>query len=263
MARPNKIGLDYFPFNVNTDTNMKLSLIEAEFGLKGFAVYVKLLQRIYGERGYYMDWNEDVKLILAKAFVEPGTLVGEIISGCIRRGLFDKSVFDAFGVLTSVSIQHTYLTAIDRRDKVAFDLRFALIDINAYKNIVSVDINEVNEITNPQSKVEKSKVEKSKETAPKGFDFEKKLIEYGFEKKLVEEWLLIRKRKRAVNSETAFNRFIKEVEKTGRAANEILELVVSKSWQGFEASWINTGNNGIKGNNQKQHIGNHSTYGKL
>ena len=46
MPRPIKNGVDYFPLDVHLDK--KFELIEAEFGLTGFAVVVKLLQRIYG-----------------------------------------------------------------------------------------------------------------------------------------------------------------------------------------------------------------------
>ena len=40
MARPTKAGLDYFELDCHMDE--KVELIEAEFGLKGFAVIVKL-----------------------------------------------------------------------------------------------------------------------------------------------------------------------------------------------------------------------------
>ncbi len=41
-----KDGIPYFPLDCELDS--KFELIEAEFGLQGFAVVVKLLQRIYG-----------------------------------------------------------------------------------------------------------------------------------------------------------------------------------------------------------------------
>ncbi len=74
------------------------------------------------------------------------------------------------------------------------------------------------------------------------FDFEKKLIEYCFEKNLIVEWLSIRKKKKAVNSETAFNGFVKEIEKCKDEKNEILKYIITKSWQGFEAKWLDNSN---------------------
>ena len=40
-------GITYFPLDVHMDDNIEL--IEAEFGLTGFAVIVKLYQKIYGD----------------------------------------------------------------------------------------------------------------------------------------------------------------------------------------------------------------------
>ena len=42
MARPQKEGLDYFPFDVDMDQDDKVALIEAKHGITGFGVVVKL-----------------------------------------------------------------------------------------------------------------------------------------------------------------------------------------------------------------------------
>lgn len=68
--------------------------------------------------------------------------------------------------------------------------------------------------------------------------FEASLCEYGFNPELVKQWLIIRKQKKAVNSEIAFNGFIREVEKSHLTKDEILQLCIEKSWKGFEAIWI-------------------------
>ena len=56
MARPLKEGLDYFSLDCYMDSKMKL--IQAEYGLKGFAIVVKLWQMIYPEQGSYSEWND-------------------------------------------------------------------------------------------------------------------------------------------------------------------------------------------------------------
>ena len=55
MARPLKEGVDYFSLDCYMDD--KIKMIQAEFGLKGFAIVVKLWQTIYREHGYYCEWN--------------------------------------------------------------------------------------------------------------------------------------------------------------------------------------------------------------
>lgn len=80
--------------------------------------------------------------------------------------------------------------------------------------------------------------EKSSEQKENPAEFKRKLIEYGFTPQLAEEWMLIRKKKKAINSDMAFENFIKEVEKCNKDPNEVLQIVVNKQWKGLEASWI-------------------------
>lgn len=83
------------------------------------------------------------------------------------------------------------------------------------------------------------------------FSFERSLLEYGFDKNLVTDWLKVRKTKKATNTETAFKNFIAEIEQRTCNINEILEVCVEKSWSGFKWTWYdnlkqqsNTFNNG-------------------
>lgn len=82
------------------------------------------------------------------------------------------------------------------------------------------------------------------------FSFERSLIDYGFDRQLVTDWLKVRKTKKATNTETAYKNFIAELEQRTCNINEVLEICVEKSWSGFKWSWIdnlkqtNTFNNG-------------------
>ena len=64
------------------------------------------------------------------------------------------------------------------------------------------------------------------------------MIEFGVDKTVLSEWLVIRKNKKLTNTETAFNKFIKQVEKSGYSINEVLEKCIEKSWGGFESDWF-------------------------
>ena len=74
--------------------------------------------------------------------------------------------------------------------------------------------------------------------APPPFNFRQAMLSAGFAADLTEDWLRIRKAKKAVNSERAFKLFIEQVQRTGQDKNTILALVVQKQWKGFEASWV-------------------------
>lgn len=143
MARPTKLGLDYFPHDTHTDEDTALQLLEAEFGLDGYAVYFKLLESIYAQ-GYAKQWGEDECLLFAKkmgAVTVPK--LSEIIKGCIRRSLFDEGVYNLFQILTSKAIQLRWLEA-KRKDVSAIDPKVCLIEQTA-KGVSSPQKNDKNE----------------------------------------------------------------------------------------------------------------------
>lgn len=72
----------------------------------------------------------------------------------------------------------------------------------------------------------------------KNFNFKTSLINYGFNAELVNDWLIVRKNKKATNTLTAYESFISQVEKTNVDKNEILKICISKDWKGFNADWV-------------------------
>ena len=163
MARPLKEGVDYFSLDCYMDD--KIKMIQAEFGLKGFAIVVKLWQTIYREHGYYCEWNEEKKLLFASeegADCGPG-LINEIVQACIRRDIFSKKLFDKYQILTSRGIQKRYLSITAKRKKAEMKKEYYLVEvahnsINDDNNRVNVGKNQVNSVDNTQSKVKESKV---------------------------------------------------------------------------------------------------------
>lgn len=166
MARPVKEGLEYF--TLDCCMNDKIKLIEAEFGIKAFAIIVKLYQKIYSERGYYCEWNEDVALLfIASLGGNSGvskSLIDVILSASIRRGIFSQELYENFGILTSKRIQEQYFDAVSRREKVEVEKEYLLVKVCknmviVNNNSINVDINSQNVSNNSQSREEKSREE--------------------------------------------------------------------------------------------------------
>lgn len=169
MARPTKVGLDYFPHDC--DTPIELELIEAEFGITGYAVIWKLKEIIYKGQGYYCKWSKDVALMFSKRNYLGVNVVSEIVSAAFRRNIFDKDMFTKYGILTSSEIQETYLEAVLKRKNINMISEYLLVDLSLFKvnvniNSINDNINSINSNKSTQSKVNKSKVNKSKEVLP-------------------------------------------------------------------------------------------------
>jgi hypothetical protein len=160
-----KDGVEYFPLDVSLDE--KFELIEAEFGLTGFAVVVKLYQKIY-QHGYYCEWTNEVALLFSHRIGLGSNVVSEIVNASIRRGIFDESMFDKYHILTSRGIQERYFEAVIRRKCVKVKKAYLLVNVTQILNEdnilwVNDNINPVNASNNFQSKVKESRVKKSKE----------------------------------------------------------------------------------------------------
>ncbi|MBR2500335.1 MAG: DUF4373 domain-containing protein [Clostridia bacterium] len=162
MSRKPKIGLDYFP--LDTVLNDKINLIEAEFGIKGFAIVVKLYQRIYGGYGYYCEWTKEVALLFADKVNVKVNAVSEIVEASFRRGIFDKNLYLQYGILTSRGIQERFLEAVRTRVRVELKRQYLLLSAPKIREIlgnskVLVNIISLNDDRNPQSKVKESKLD--------------------------------------------------------------------------------------------------------
>jgi len=150
-------GLQFVPLDVFLDE--KFELIEAQYGLKGFALVVKLLQRVYS-KGFYCEWTKDIGMLFARRNGADHTLVSDIVDACVRRGLFDKGMFERYGILTSHGIQKRYFDAVSRRKKLSVEKKFLLLTVEEcpfLKNVCNFEENADNFPKNVCSDKEKGR----------------------------------------------------------------------------------------------------------
>ena len=117
MARPEKQGLDYFSHDVDLSTDEKIQLIEADYNVIGYAVYCKLLERIY-RNGYFIKCDEKFVRLFAKNTGIKPDLCRNIINSCTEEDLFKKKLYDEYNILTSEGIQKRFIKAVERRKSI-------------------------------------------------------------------------------------------------------------------------------------------------
>ena len=256
MARPRKTGLDYFPFDVDFFNDEKIEAISGEFGIKGEIVAIKLLAAIY-RNGYFIEWSEMLQMKMLKTLPSISKeLLTEIVQRLVRWNFFDEGLFNSDNVLTSRGIQRRYFEAM-KRNSLGDSLPFLLVSVTETPQSKGkeskVNISFLEKKKQKSASVDFDEEEKNnqplsdqKETSPQGsaapppFNFRQAMLSAGFAADLTEDWLRIRKTKKAVNSERAFKIFLEQVQRTGQDKNTILALVVQKQWKGFEASWVHS-----------------------
>jgi hypothetical protein len=127
-GRPYKQGLDYFSLDTDIEQDPKVEQLIAEHPEKGFEVFMRILLRIYGGHGYFIEWTpKKQKLFSSKINVDSNS-INAIINTCLEEGLFRKDIFERHGILTSKSIQTRYVQACHRREKCCIVDNWLLIE---------------------------------------------------------------------------------------------------------------------------------------
>ena len=121
-------GINYFPVGVNFMEENAMEVIEAKYGIKGSAIVLKLMCKIYKE-GYYIRWDEEQCRIFAnKAGREvQAEEVQGIIEILFTKGILDRNSYQENGILTSESIQKVWMEATKRRKRELSELPYLMV----------------------------------------------------------------------------------------------------------------------------------------
>lgn len=204
----------------------------------------------------------EVHAIAGMLNLDPDAVVGKLIR---VWQWFDKHTTDgnAFGVtyalpdrISSVAgfgEAMAFVGWLEQRDKTLVMTKFdrhtsesakarALTAKRVEKHKAKTNASETGKVTSDALPDALPREEKDKNKkhigADAGFCFKTELLKLGARPELVDDWLKVRKAKRAANTKTAFDGFMREVSKSGLAVDQVLEVCCKRSWQGFEADWV-------------------------
>ena len=161
MARPNKEGLDYFPFDIDLFQDIRIrKLIKYQSG-KAITVYALLLCIIYKD-GYYVRWDKELPFIISEQTGFEEAYVLEVINSCLKLGLFNEELYTSDGILTSKGIQERYKKICDLCRRKSEISEFSLISseetgFSSEETGFSSEEMPINSAKSTQSKVKKRK----------------------------------------------------------------------------------------------------------
>lgn len=139
MAGKPKKRIDYAGWSVDIfSTDIKIDKLLDAQGWIGFGVYFYLCQMAFGSEGYFYEWCYDLCATTARKMgggVGAGT-VKETVDYCLQIGLFDKGLFDRWGVLTSKGIQRSYLLVLKSKNRKGTEIieEYWILDKSEYED---------------------------------------------------------------------------------------------------------------------------------
>lgn len=140
MARPTKQGVSYFPLDVDFDSNIELFI--AETGASGFGVLVAVWQLSYKENGYYIEYSDDLFLMIRRRLLTDVIEAKRIIDIAIKREIFDNRIFSDHKILTSKGIQKRYFIASKKKKLISVNKNYLCVDVSDVGNILYNHIND-------------------------------------------------------------------------------------------------------------------------
>ena len=99
-------------------------------------------------------------MLFSRKIGEGANTVSEIVRASIKRGIFDKNLFDKYRVLTSRGIQKRYFEAVSRRKQIEVKNEYLLVNAAGFLKNVSISIENVNNSSENANIFKQSKEEK-------------------------------------------------------------------------------------------------------
>lgn len=151
MAGKPKQGIEYAGWSVTMfDSDDKIDLLLDACGWDGFGIYFYLCTRAFSGDGYYYKWGFASCASTARRMgggIGSNT-VKETVGHCLRIGLFDKGLFDRWGILTSRGIQRSYWRVLTgRRSKVVYREYWLLAD-DECQGLVKINLESNHDLAN-------------------------------------------------------------------------------------------------------------------
>jgi len=137
MARPNKQGIDYFPLDCQFDDQVEMYLLEKE--AIGLAVLIVTWQIIYSNEGYYTTNGRDLFLLIKKRVNASIKEIKDCISACLDRNIFNKTLFNKYGILTSKGVQERFFEAAKRKKSVRYNPDYIVKEVKVSSNAVKIE----------------------------------------------------------------------------------------------------------------------------
>jgi len=215
MARPNKVGLDYFPLDVDYFSDPRIQALAGKYGVAAELFLIRLWCRIYSEN-FFLPWTDLEIAVFAANLPIPRETIDGIIADALEWNLFDKEKFEQFQILTSRSIQQRFIHATTRRTEINVNKKYLCKGVSVRKNTT-------------KNRIEKNRIEKEIERIETSADAKTSLTES------LGNWWEYRRQIRKPLSESSLTQILKKYSGNPGQLKIDVDFSIQQGWQGLFA----------------------------
>ena len=175
-------------------------------------------------------WNKETNVSVKDAIIEIDKDHFDILVNKDIIKIDDEHIFIDF-----LDTQYINIIETSKKARESVNKRWNKRNTTVIQNDTSVLLSNEVVIRNDTDKIREDKIREDIHTK---FDFKKSCVSLGVDENLINDWLIVRKNKKASNTETAFNVIKKQIELCSIKPNECIKIAVENSWSGFKAEWL-------------------------
>ena len=213
--------MKWFKHDSNAHTDDKIQKVLMRYGAEGYALYwycIELIAARVTPDNITFELKHDAEILGYHLKID--TLrVEEIIKYMVGLELFNMS-----------------------NDKIVCLKLASRLDNTLTQNPqIKETLSNFNKLKVDKNRLDKKRKEKNKTIvadAPK-FNFKDEVLALGVWNETLEDWLIVRKKKKASNTLTAFKTLVTEITASGLHPQQAIEMAAANSWAGFKAEWAN------------------------
>ena len=150
---PHKEGLMFYTVDTDLLEREEIEYLFAEYQLAGIGFWTAMHCKIFRNK-YYWNYTERSAKIFATKLLITFEEFTKMLTLCLDEGIFDKTLFDQYSILTSPEIQRGWLRGCEKRKIIKIFSEYWLIDAgeifaeNRLKKIQFQSINSGNNLLN-------------------------------------------------------------------------------------------------------------------
>lgn len=145
MSNKQANSIGYYTVDVGIMDDSKIQKVIARHTWKEVSSFLSwILPLIYGEEGYFFQWDEDSSSLYALKSASDKEIGETILMSLIEKGFFNKRIFEKYKVVTSSSVQRRYSIAISRRKQVEVIQEYWIYEKPENIRLISLNEQDVN-----------------------------------------------------------------------------------------------------------------------
>lgn len=182
----------------------------------------------------------------------------------LHNHLLDDYEFEMLADATKGHLLCIWMLASRTKNKIPFDARwvskkigasskvdldelvnhgFLVVEQDASKMLQSAEQDDTESVPSEEKRREEERQSREEESradtanaSPK-FNFKNELLLLGVDPQVLDDWLIVRKNKKASNTKTALSKIINQAALANLSVNDAVAYASGKDWKGFEAQW--------------------------